>query len=37
MSRNYKTLILVDKLKDLKDIDRLLWVKEKVAFYSQIN
>ena len=32
MSRNYKTLILVDKLKDLKDIDRLLWVKEKSSF-----
>ena len=28
----YKTLVLVDKLKDLNDIDRLLWVKEKNSF-----
>ena len=32
MSRNNKTLILVDKIKDLNDIDRLLWVKEKSSF-----
>ena len=32
MSRNYKSLVLLDKLKDLKDIDRLLWVKEKRSF-----
>ena len=32
MGRNYKTLVLVDKLKDLNDIDRLLWVKEKSSF-----
>ena len=29
---NDKTLVLVDKLKDLNDIDRLLWVKEKRSF-----
>ncbi len=32
MGRNYKTLVLFDKLKDLNDIDRLLWVKEKSSF-----
>ena len=32
MSRNSKTLVLVDKPKDLEDIDRLLWVKEKSSF-----
>ena len=32
MGRNYKTLVLVDKLKDLNDIDKLLWVKEKSSF-----
>lgn len=32
MGRNHKTLVLVDKLKDLNDMDRLLWVKEKSSF-----
>ena len=32
MRRNSKTLVLVDKPKDLEDIDRLLWVKEKSSF-----
>ena len=32
IGRNYKTLVLVDKLKELNDIDRLLWVKEKNSF-----
>ena len=30
--RNYKTLIIIDKLEDLNDIDKLLWVKEKGSF-----
>ena len=32
MGRNHKTLVLVDKLKDLNDMDKLLWVKEKSSF-----
>ncbi len=32
MGRNLKTLVLVDSCKDLNDIDRLLWVKEKNSF-----
>ena len=32
MGRNYKTLVLLDKFKDLNDIDRFLWVKEKSSF-----
>ena len=32
MGRNHKTLVLVDKLEDLNDMDRLLWVKEKSSF-----
>ena len=32
IGRDYKTLVLIDKLKDLNDIDRLLWVKEKNSF-----
>ena len=32
MGRNDKTLVLVDKLEDLNNIDRLLWVKEKSSF-----
>lgn len=32
MGRDYKTLVLLDKYKDLKDIDRFLWVKEKSSF-----
>ena len=32
MGRNHKTLVLVDKLKDLNDMDKLLWVKEKNSF-----
>lgn len=31
-SRKKKTLILLEKLKDLNDIDRLLWVKDKISF-----
>ena len=30
--RNKKTLILLNSLEDLNDIDRLLWVKEKCGF-----
>ena len=32
MGRKDKTLVLVDKLEDLNNIDRLLWVKEKSSF-----
>jgi len=32
MGRNHKTLVLVDKIKDLNDMDKLLWVKEKSSF-----
>ena len=32
MGRTNKTLILFEKLKDLNDTDRLLWVKEKGSF-----
>ena len=32
MGRSHKTLVLVDKLKDLNDMDKLLWVKEKSSF-----
>ena len=32
IGRNFKTLVLIDKLKDLNDIDKLLWVKEKSSF-----
>ncbi len=32
MGRDYKTLVLLDKYKDLNDIDRFLWVKAKSSF-----